>query len=34
MFVVRVIHMTVQAHDDALLFPFMAKQADYSAAGK
>lgn len=26
--------MAVRAHDDALLFPRMAMQADYSAAGK
>lgn len=35
MFVMRVIRMAVRAaHDDALLFPCMAMQADYSAAGK
>ncbi len=34
MFVMRVICIAVQAHDDALLFPCMAMQADRSAAGK
>lgn len=30
----RVICMAVRAHGDALLFPCMAMQADYGAAGK
>lgn len=34
MLVTRVICMAVRAHDDALLFPRTAMQADYSAAGK
>lgn len=34
MFAMRVIRMDVLAHDDALLFPCMAVQADYNAAGK
>lgn len=34
MIVMRVICMAVRVHDDALLFPCMAVQADYSAAGK